>query len=261
MKLVSVIIPMYNSSKTIKDTIYSAIKQTYSNIEIIVINDGSTDNGKEIVEKIIIENPSFNLKLINQSNKGVSSARNLGLKNARGRYIAFLDADDKWCEDKLFKQVEYMDNNPDVALTGTLITNGKTFKKKKKVQNVSFQKLLFKNYFMTPSVLVRKKIVDEIGYFNQDKKYSEDYDFWLKIAIKYPTVLLLDQLVTLSEDRNGLSSNLLSMQLGELKNYKDLLKGNYINFFNFITITIFSLLKFFKRVLMIKGLERLKWKN
>lgn len=108
--LVSVIIPVYNSEKFIKETIKTVQNQTYKNYELIVVNDCSTDNSKKIIEEEIKKDNK--IKLINlKENSGVAIARNTGIDNAKGKYIAFLDADDLWEKEKLEKQIEFMSKN------------------------------------------------------------------------------------------------------------------------------------------------------
>lgn len=107
--LVSIIIPVYNSSKYIEETIKSIEKQTYNNYEAIFIDDGSCDNSVEIIEKYIAQNSK--IRLIKISHKGVSEARNIGIREASGRFLTFLDSDDIWLENKLEKQINFIKEN------------------------------------------------------------------------------------------------------------------------------------------------------
>src|SRR5690554_8078017 len=105
--MISVIIPMYNAEKTILNALNSIKNQTYKDdFEILVVNDGSIDKSVDCVEKFKKENPEWKIELIHQTNQGVSSARNKGLKVAKGEYIAFLDADDEWLPEKTEKQMK-----------------------------------------------------------------------------------------------------------------------------------------------------------
>lgn len=107
--LVSIIIPVYNSSKYIEETIKSIEKQTYNNYEAIFVDDGSNDNSIEIIEKYKVKNPE--IKIIKIAHQGVSKARNIGIKEAKGRYLTFLDSDDIWLENKLEKQINFIKEN------------------------------------------------------------------------------------------------------------------------------------------------------
>lgn len=114
---ISVIIPMYNASDTIVKVLDSVKNQSFNcDYEVFVVNDGSTDDSKSIVEKYILNNRSFNVNLINQSNGGVSKARNTGLRYSNGDFIAFLDSDDEWYQDKIEKQIDLFNKKPEIDL-------------------------------------------------------------------------------------------------------------------------------------------------
>ena len=116
--LITTIIPAYNVEEYVINAIQSVLDQSYKNVELIIVNDGSTDN----TEQIIKENyPSINL--ITQKNKGLSGARNTGIENSKGEYIAFLDADDQWLPDKLEKQVEFALKHNNVSVFSTNVYN------------------------------------------------------------------------------------------------------------------------------------------
>jgi len=138
-ELVSVIIPAYNSEKYISDTIDSVLNQTYKNLEIIVVDDGSTDNTEKVVKEKLSNFSNF--KFLKQCNLGSAEARNLGIRNSNGNYIAFLDADDLWLPQKIEKQIKFFLNNPDYGLVFTrrkIITPyGKIIEDKKKFQKKS----------------------------------------------------------------------------------------------------------------------------
>ena len=107
--VVSIIVPAYNADRFINETIDSILKQTYDSWELIIVNDGSTDKTKEIIGKYI--SSDSRIRIINQSNKGVSIARNTGIENAQGQFIALLDADDLWLEDNLKEKVNLLLSN------------------------------------------------------------------------------------------------------------------------------------------------------
>lgn len=253
---VSVIIPAYNSSKTILNTLLSVKKQHYDTIEVIVIDDGSVDDTATIVEQFSEQNGDLNILLIKRKNGGVSVARNIGLKRATGDLIAFLDSDDEWLEDKLKKQIQVLEKNKDIDLLGTC-RNGEIqgFTSDKSLIEISFRQLLFKMYFITPTVIFRKKLLQDIGYFNEKKKFCEDADFFLRIAYEKKCFLLNESLVVTGGGKahfgeSGLSSNLLEMEKGELQNFMDLLSKKQISFLVCVGISIFSFLKFLRRVLI-----------
>ena len=190
---ISVIIPTYNRKETLKRAIQSVLIQSYTPYEIIVIDDGSDDGTKEWLKD------NFpNVKYIYQMNSGVSSARNKGIKFARGDWIALLDSDDEWLPSKLKDQANEIESNPAAKFLHTneiWIRNGvrvNQMKKHKKYGGYIFEKCLDMCRISPSSVLIKKDIFDEIGMFDETLKVCEDYDLWLRFASKYQ-VHFLDQ--------------------------------------------------------------------
>lgn len=253
--LVSVIIPTYNSACTITGCINSVIEQTYENIEIVVVDDGSKDNTVAIVQEL-----SFlfakKIRLIKQSNSGPSSARNRGVKVAVGSYIAFLDSDDTWYPDKIARQVDVLQKNRSVTLVGCLYSIGdkQIFSHySSEVENRSLFQLLLKNCFITSAVMCRREIL--LYYtFNEQQKYSEDYRLWLQLAAKGYTCVLQNEVLTKMNDKPmwggaGLSAKLWLMERGELGNYRFLYNENSISFLCYLFVSVFSLCKYFRRII------------
>lgn len=262
MDQISVVIPMYNSENTIERTLLSVVNQTYQGgLEIIVVNDGSTDNSMKVVENFILQNPGRQIKLINQPNGGVSKARNAGMKIAKGDYIALLDSDDEWLPNKIEQQMSHMHANPDIDLIGTT-RNGEKFssfffKHFTEITEISSKLLLFKNFFPTPTVLFKKNILSEIGYFDEKQKYAEEGDYWIRICNEKKCFLLNQSLVLAGDGKpsfghSGLSANLRQMELGELKNIKTAKRLKIINNIEYIYISAFSIFKYMRRVLITK---------
>lgn len=190
-KLVSIIIPTYNAGQYIREALSSALSQNYQNFEIIVIDDGSTDDTEEIIKKYFIKD---NIHYIQTKHSGLASmARNTGLKASKGHYIAFLDADDTWTPDKLKLQIELFDEATalvysDGEIIGQSKKNGQKYSDLVKFyKGHVFHKLILKNFIATSSVVVKKSALDELGMFSENPKLrvGEDYDLWLRIAQKY----------------------------------------------------------------------------
>ena len=187
--LVSVIIPTYNGSRFIKESIQSVLDQTYPNIEIIVVDDGSTDNTPAIVKSIA----DPRIIHIRQANSGVSMARNHGIDISHGDYIAFLDHDDLWLPHKLEKQMPFFKQNPMLALiySDTFIINennfiiGKYSHKIKFFRGMIFKELFLSCFITILTVVIKKSAFFEVGPF-LPFKICEDYDLFLKCAAKYP---------------------------------------------------------------------------
>lgn len=190
---ISVIIPTFNRKETLKRAIQSVVMQSYTPYEIIVIDDGSDDGTKEWLKDNYPD-----VKYIYQMNSGVSSARNKGIKFARGDWIAFLDSDDEWLPSKLKDQANEIELNPAAKFLHTneiWIRNGvrvNQMKKHKKYGGYIFEKCLDMCRISPSSVLIKKDIFEKIGMFDETLKVCEDYDLWLRFASKYP-VHFLDQ--------------------------------------------------------------------
>ncbi|MBA5629203.1 glycosyltransferase family 2 protein [Moheibacter lacus] len=253
---ITVVIPCYNASKTINKCIESVINQTYKADEIILIDDCSTDNTWEVLKDIQkYNNHLIEIKLTSTGkNSGPSVARNIGVKMANTNWIAFLDSDDYWDKTKLEKQVAIFHKEKNVKLISC------AYKKKKLPDSVPYQEINFKqsfikNYFETPTVFAEKKVLEEFP-FNPDQKHSEDYMVWLKITKNYKAICLNEILAFCVLDKNpygesGLSQNIWKMEKGELSNFKILYKDKDINFWEYLAFSSFSLLKFFRRFLIV----------
>ena len=196
---VSVVIPTYNSAQFIVETLESVFAQTYKDYEVIVVDDGSTDNTKEVLKPYMSR-----IRYIYKENGGPASARNEGIKNARGEYIAFLDSDDLWLPEKLEKQVEYFEQYPDVVLVSTdrirLVGNRliRGRKKCKRVSNDAFINLWWCNSIVNSSVMVRRFCFDKVGVFDESEEIisAEDLEMWLRIAREHK-VGYIDQALTI----------------------------------------------------------------
>jgi glycosyltransferase involved in cell wall biosynthesis len=189
-KIVSIILPTYNGEKYIKRAIESIIAQSFSRWELLVIDDGSVDNTKDI----IVEYSSKDNRIIylkNEVNLGIQKTLNKGLREAKGEYIARIDDDDEWIDtDKLKKQVEFLNNNPDHVLVGTGVivideSGLELFRYllPEKDKNIK-KKILGKNCFVHSSVMFRKDLALSLGGYSEDTavKHIEDYDLWLKLG-------------------------------------------------------------------------------
>lgn len=255
LTFVSVIIPCYNSSKTIKRAITSVINQTHKNTEIICIDDGSSDDTVNILNTLSQSIANLTI-LINDKNRGPSYSRNKGVLHSNGDFIAFLDSDDYWHHQKLEYQMVIMhQNNWNFIGAITKVKLNTTYNihlQDLTCKKVTFTQLLFRNYFSTPTVLMSKELFKD---FNENQKYSEDYKLWLDILKSKNTragIILHPHLVGLDKFAygvSGLSSNLWQMEKYELKNYWDLLKRGTILALLCIP---YSFIKFIRRVIIVK---------
>ena len=189
----SVVIPLYNKENYIADTLNSVINQTFKDFEVIIIDDGSTDNSYEKVSKINDQR----IKIIKQANQGLSKARNTGIKNAQAEYIAFLDADDLWMEDFLQTILNLIGLHKEHCVFATYIKLLHTKETANLLGNAFdvTHKIIISNYFkicksiLGPSSLVIKKTAFfTSGYFNESINYGEDDDFYIRCFKHYNIV-------------------------------------------------------------------------
>lgn len=187
----SVVIPLYNKELSIQNTIQSVLNQSYQDFEIIVINDGSTDDSVKVVNNI----QDLRLRMIHQENKGVSAARNRGIKEAKYEWVAFLDGDDLWGNNHLEEVNKMMTVFPNekVYVTSFEYSDKRVMYKHKredsifKIENY-FKEAIRENLMWTSIVVVHKSCFDAIGFFNQILVRGEDLDVWARLAKKYQIV-------------------------------------------------------------------------
>ena len=199
-ELVSVIMPAYNAEKYIAEAIHSVIQQTYTNWELIVIDDGSADRTAFIVKDLIGGNDR--IKYLYQDNGGQGKARNNGLKHAKGEYIAFLDADDLWVPDKLLIQIRMMSGTrSDLIFCDAYVFEGKPGSEKRININPGYyrgeeavHKFLFCNYIPILTVLVKRSALEKVNGFSEAKEIqnAEDYHLWLRLLINGNLFLGID---------------------------------------------------------------------
>ncbi len=214
---ISVIIPAYNAEKYIRAAVQSVLDQTRPVHEIIIIDDGSTDGTRQAVEEIQKQRGTGMpvLRHIFQQNQGPAVARNTGIKNAAGDYIAFLDSDDYWLPARLKKQMEVFRARPEAGLvcSGRFRVDETTGRKTidcagSKFSNDSYRDLWTQgNYVVTSSVLARRRCLEEAGGFDEDSRLlgGEDADMWLRVAEKFQIVYVNEPLVGYLVRTSGLN--------------------------------------------------------
>ncbi len=184
---ISVVIPTFNRAHTILRAVESVLKQSYKPFEIIIVNDGSTDDTLKLLHTF-----EKQITIISQSNKGVSAARNMGIRAAKGEWIALLDSDDEWLPKNLEKQVDYFSTNSDLNIFQSeeiWIRNGKRINHKhkhKKHAGWIFKECLPLCIVAPSAVMFTKKLWKEMNGFDETFPVCEDYDLWLRIARNYP---------------------------------------------------------------------------
>ncbi|MEG2184648.1 MAG: glycosyltransferase family A protein [Cloacibacillus sp.] len=195
----SIIIPVYNKASTVEQTIKSVLNQTYTNYELVVVNDGSTDGVEDVLKQYINEQ----VVIVNQSNSGVSCARNTGIKKSNGEYICFLDADDIWRPNRLETLVRMIKSYPGEKLFATpveiILPNGKRVHTGRFLKENLKDMVLIEDFFdlylryssivfNTDTICIHKDVFKKVGLFEPGETIGEDTDMWFRAAAYYPIV-------------------------------------------------------------------------
>lgn len=211
---VSVIVPVYNAQKYLPESIRSILAQTYTDYELIIVDDGSTDQSVSVIKNFQKKHPD-KITLIQKENGGPASARNVGIKAAAGEYIAFNDADDLWLRSKLQRQLAFFEvQSPEVGIVYTERLNFDheglylvSKHRQKFAKGSIYRELLKSNFIPNNSVMVRRKCFDVVGLFDESLGIIEDYDMWLRIALKYQISFLPEVLSLYRLHPEGRSKN------------------------------------------------------
>jgi glycosyltransferase involved in cell wall biosynthesis len=210
--LVTIIIPTFNRAYILPRAIESILNQTMKDWELLIIDDGSTDNTEKLI--VTFQEKSKNIIYIKQPfNKGVTAARNVALSRARGIYIAFLDSDDVWMPEKLQKQTAILDSKPEVGLvyTGAIFVNDRTGEKRIKhttVEGDIHAQEIIDNPIGSPSrVILRKEVFSTVGLFDEQFSNLEDWEMWIRITRKYSVAAINKPLINYTESDDSMSIN------------------------------------------------------
>ena len=222
---VSIIIPAFNVQNTIQETLDSLLAQTYQNFEVILVDDGSIDKSGEIIKDFLKKYPQ-KFKYIWQKNQGAAVARNVGLKQAQGKFIAWIDADDLWLPKRLELMLKEFRKNSHIAFVSTdacyLYSDGQVSKKTYyQIHGLptkySFKEMLRRN-FIFGSPLISREVVKKVGFLDESLVRSEDYDYWLRILVKNYQLAIIKKPLALYRIRSdSLSQNFVKVNHAELK--------------------------------------------
>jgi len=189
--MISVVIPLYNKEKSVRATLESVLAQSYTDYEVVVVDDGSTDDSAKVVQSLMAK--SNKIRLIQKPNGGVCSARNRGILESKGYYIALLDGDDLWDKNFLKEQVILIHDFPEAAMWGinfAEMNNGKMIRRlttalpdgyRGYVENYFKMQGRQSDLFCSSSVVIRRDVFDKVGMFDERIKYAEDSDMWFRI--------------------------------------------------------------------------------
>ena len=217
MPTISVIIPAYNAEKFIKGTINSVLNQTFRDLELIVINDGSTDGTLEVISSF----SDSRLQVFSYPNAGPQKSRNRGIEQAKGEYLSFLDSDDLWTPDKLERQLQALQENPDAAVayswtdfineSGERLPGGQHFKFTKDV----YEQLLLGDFIGSGSnPLIRRDALLNVGPFDESLVGGQDWEMWLRLAAQYHFAVVPSTQVFYRQSASSWSSYLKRQEQG-----------------------------------------------
>ncbi len=221
MPTISIVIPAYNADETILETVSSVQQQTFSDFELIIINDGSTDRTLELLNTV----EDFRLKIFSYSNGGLPVARNRGISHATGEFIAFLDADDLWTPDKLELQLAALQQHPEagVAYSWTYFMEEQggslSFKACEPVffEGNVYANLLVGDFIYNGSnTLIRRQAIESVGEFDTTLKSCEDWDYWLRLAARWPFVVVPKHQIFYRRSSGAMSSKIEVMKEASL---------------------------------------------
>lgn len=263
---VSVVIPYFNRQDTLLRALESVVKQSYQNLEIITVDDGSSDGSFELAERFRTDHPELSITNLRQPNGGPSSARNTGVRAARGSYVAFLDSDDSWLPEKLALQMERVKAEPDLTMIGTnymvLPEHGQSriaFPRQNHFIRGSYRRMLFKIFLCMPTVLVDRQVFTRHGiWFREGQNHGEDALFFLMVARRFNTGRLHEPVTCIHKQmygQDGLSANMGELLRNDLNNVAIIARepdhlGRRMNPALAYFLMGFMYVKHFKRVLV-----------
>lgn len=252
----SVIIPTFNRSELLLLALASVVAQTVRPHEIIVVDDGSTDATQDVLADFARQHADIELRVLRQENRGPSAARNAGVMAARGELIAFLDDDDIWLPPKTARQLEVFAKDPQLMLLGCASNILKLYGGIGLMQ-VREWSMLFRNWFMTPTVMVRRDALLECGGFPEDMRQCEDYALWLRVAGRYKCAFLNEDLVHCGHGKppfghSGLSGDLDALYAAEREAQRRWRKDRNIGRATFLLVSIHAWLRHIRRKFIAK---------
>ena len=215
--LVSVIIPTYNREKIITRAIDSVFAQTYRDFEIVVLDDGSQDNTKAVAQAY-----GPKVHYFYQDNKGIAGARNAGMHQTAGDYIAFLDSDDYWLPGKLERQMALFRQHPEYGMVGCqcgAVQIDGTYREKNRPGKSGWilYDLFNKNFIRTSSAVITRGCLEKVGGFDESLREGEEYDYWLRIAAEFAIGFINEPLTVYVDNTDGMSTDSLTGRLHRLK--------------------------------------------
>lgn len=262
---ISVVIPYYNRVHTLLRALDSVRDQVYQDFEIITVDDGSTDHSFQLVETYRQDHPHLRIRNIRQPNGGPSAARNTGIREASGTFIAFLDSDDSWAPDKLQLQYTFMQAHPEILMTGTnyavSLDTGKhrvAYTQNEAFVEAGYTRMLFKVFFAMSTVMAARTVFTQDGiWFREGKNQAEDILFFLQVVRRHRAGRLSNVLTYYYKEmygQGGLTADLKGMLRNDMDNIRILVReedsqGKRLNVGLAGVLAGYTLLKHVKRVI------------
>lgn len=223
--LVSIIIPCYNATQFLRDALNSALAQSYAAIEIVVVNDGSTDNFENVIAPY---RENARVKIVAQENRGLSAARNRGIRESRGAYLKFLDADDWLHRDAIAKQIAAFETQPELGFVycdvqhvdaqGNASDDYSVANTRRLLNGDILPSLLVGGYFTPNTVLVPRRVLDRVGLFDETLTAREDYELWMRIVCEgYAAYFVPEKLAYYRRHSNNMTNDAAWMQATHLR--------------------------------------------
>lgn len=200
MVKVSVVIPVYNCKRYVVEAVDSILKQTYKDFEILLLDDGCTDGTSEILKTLAKKDARVRL-IVNKKNMGMTATMNRGLREARGEYIARMDADDVAKKNRFAKQVQFLDKHPEIALLGTAadIINNKGVVTGSLAYVTTHDEIkrhmMERNQFIHPSTMYRRSVLNDVGYYDVNFKIAQDYEYFSRMIVAHNASNLSEKLM------------------------------------------------------------------
>jgi len=244
---VSIIVTTYNRTKFLAETLDSILSQTFTNFEVIVVDNMSTDGTKECFDSPV----DRRIKYFRNANKGVIAVnRNFGIRKARGEYIAFCDDDDIWLPEKLDRQVRLLEQHPNVALCYTHASSfsGDTVLaarvSRRNPHNTNYSQLLRGGFFPHSSVLIRSSVFQEIGLLTENPLLREDYELWLRVSKLCRLIAINESLIRYRVHPSNVSNNLETETLRSIRTLYSVSKWQDVFKYPLVACICFQYIKY-----------------
>ena len=263
MNKYSVVIPMYNSADTITESLHSILEQTRYDLidEIVIVDDGSKDDSVKVVESFVEETKCEIINLIRKPNGGAASARNVGIRSAKNEWIALLDADDTWNDNKLEVQDTVLEKHPEIKALGTN-RDGEAASHGTQVEEGLYHLTPFqyciKNWPCTPSLVFNKTVFEDENYFDESLSHAEEGIFYLDLAAKAGLYYIAEALVLCGGGKpafghSGLSGNIKKMHEGILRVMQIAYKKGYLTSAEYVFVCALEHVKYLRRKLVVSS--------